>query len=416
MEFNELIKNFERIRTYMKDFFVYGFKSRSDYTQKSSRTYDNERRRIESYLKDYIQTTQTAKGKSVFICADGNAVFQNPLYAAWKSKSFTDNDIMLHFYIPSLLQSSGPMTAEALSDQISLRYGVEIDPQITRLKLKEYEKQQILTAHKDRKRLYYQLNQPLALEDSPVYEKLLNGISYFQETAPFGMIGTTILDRENRENKIFSFKHHFLMHTLDDGVLIDILKAIREQRGITFINKSYRNQSEAAVCGVPLKILSSTQTGRRYLCMFHPGSNRYNSLRLDSISKVKLLEKVNDYDRLKANLSSHLPKCWGVTFGGRSRLETIEFTIYINESTELYILDRLQRESRGGTITRLEKNRYLYTGHFYETNEASPWIKTFIGRITDIQGTNHYVTKKLKRDLEQMYQMYFGEEETDGTI
>ena len=41
-EFQELIKNFDRIRDYMRQFFVYGYKSRSDYGEKSSRTYDNE--------------------------------------------------------------------------------------------------------------------------------------------------------------------------------------------------------------------------------------------------------------------------------------------------------------------------------------------------------------------------------------
>ena len=29
--YNELIKNFERIRNYMREFYVYGFKSRNDY-------------------------------------------------------------------------------------------------------------------------------------------------------------------------------------------------------------------------------------------------------------------------------------------------------------------------------------------------------------------------------------------------
>ena len=46
--YNELIKNFERIRAYMREFYVYGFKSRGDYVGKSARTYDDERRRMES--------------------------------------------------------------------------------------------------------------------------------------------------------------------------------------------------------------------------------------------------------------------------------------------------------------------------------------------------------------------------------
>lgn len=54
-EFNELIKHFNKVRTYVRDFYVYGFKSRMDYPESGRRTYDNERRRIESWFADYIQ-------------------------------------------------------------------------------------------------------------------------------------------------------------------------------------------------------------------------------------------------------------------------------------------------------------------------------------------------------------------------
>ena len=43
MAYSELIKSFEKIRDYMRDFYVYGFKSREDYTKKSARSYDDER-------------------------------------------------------------------------------------------------------------------------------------------------------------------------------------------------------------------------------------------------------------------------------------------------------------------------------------------------------------------------------------
>ena len=50
-EFHELIKNIDKCRDYVRDFFVYGFKSRSDFPGKSARTYDDERRRIVSWLE-----------------------------------------------------------------------------------------------------------------------------------------------------------------------------------------------------------------------------------------------------------------------------------------------------------------------------------------------------------------------------
>ena len=58
-EFQELIKNFDRIRDYMRQFYIYGFKARTEYAGKSARTYDNERRRIESWLADYTRADYT---------------------------------------------------------------------------------------------------------------------------------------------------------------------------------------------------------------------------------------------------------------------------------------------------------------------------------------------------------------------
>lgn len=95
MAYSELVKSFERIRNYMREFYVYGFKSRDEYGMKSARSYDNERRRIESWLGDYMSFHQESSGKKVFLSMDSRRVPCNPLYKAFKAKSFTDKDITL---------------------------------------------------------------------------------------------------------------------------------------------------------------------------------------------------------------------------------------------------------------------------------------------------------------------------------
>lgn len=414
-EFNELIKNFERIRDYMRDFFVYGFKVRGEYTGKSARTYDNEKRRIEAFLGNYMEYRQTPKGKAVSICVDSSSVFQNPLYAAWKAKSFTNNDIMLHFLIPECLREQGPLTAEGISLELSLRYGIEIDPQVVRLKLREYEKQGLFKVVKEGKRLCYCLEDLLPMEQTESYEAFLDSASYFQETAYFGFIGSTILDRERRQNEIFSFKHHFLVHTLEDGILSDILEAMKKHYSVKLEIKSRRTDVVTSTWGIPLKIMVSTQTGRRYVCIYNPGSDRYMNVRLDGISHVKIGAVIEDYDQMQEALKPHLPKCWGVSFGTKRQEEELQIKFLIKEKWEHFILDRLNREGRGGTLTKLEEGVYLYCGTFYDTNEMVPWVKTFIGRILDLQGTNEYAVNKIRNDMDEMYQMYFGEED-DGAI
>ena len=87
MAYSELIKNFEKIRDYMREFYIYGFKSREDYTKKSARSYDDERRRIESWLGGYMAFRHTGEGKNVFISVDNRSVTFNPLHNAWKAKA-----------------------------------------------------------------------------------------------------------------------------------------------------------------------------------------------------------------------------------------------------------------------------------------------------------------------------------------
>ncbi len=103
MAYNELVKNFNRIRDYMREFYIYGFKSRDEYTKKSARSYDDERRRLESWLGDYMKFRQTPDGKNVFLSIDSRVSHHNPLYKAFKTKSFTDGDITLHFILMDIL-------------------------------------------------------------------------------------------------------------------------------------------------------------------------------------------------------------------------------------------------------------------------------------------------------------------------
>ena len=364
--FQELIKNFDRIRDYMRQFFLYGFKVRGEFGQKSGRTYDNERRRIENYLAAYMHSDYTSKGKQVSIRMDSKQILSNPLYAAWKSKSFTDRDLLLHFFLLDLLADGKARTAPELSDEISLRYGETLDAQLVRLKCREYERLGILQAQKEGRSLAWRLCSPLPLEQSPsLYGRLLDAVKFCSEAAPFGIIGSTILDREYASNDLFCWKHYFMVHTLEDEALLSILSAMREHRFLSFENHSSRSGKTVELSGLPLQIFVSVQTGRRYLCLWFPPKRRFNCIRLDCIFHPKPLEVCPDYDA-----------------------------------------ERLRREGRGGTLERVRENVWLYIGSFFDANEMLPWVKSFTGRILDLQCSNQAVLQKVTADLEAMYQMY----------
>ena len=145
MAYSELIKNIERIRDYMREFYVFGFKSRDEYDAKSARSYDNERRRMESWLGEYMSFRQDASGKNVFLSVDSRNIPHNPLYKAFKTKSFTAKDITLHFYILDILRNGDAMTTAEIVEEIGCAYlsmfntDFSFDESTVRKKLKEYE-------------------------------------------------------------------------------------------------------------------------------------------------------------------------------------------------------------------------------------------------------------------------------------
>lgn len=405
-EFQELIKSFAKSRDYVRDFFVYGFKTRDDFSDKSGRTYDNERRRIESWLSEYIHSEYTKSGKNISIALDSNLLLTNPLYRVWKSKSFTGNDIMLHFFLLDILQDKEPRTIDELTNEIFLNYDVLFEPQLVRKKVKEYEEEGLLICEKSGKQYRY------LCADEPAYvipnelPVLLDAVRFYHLTAPVGILGSTILDNQKASNDVFTAKHGFFGHTLEDEMLLQLLTAIGEQRAVSLVSRSSKSGQSQNITGVPLKIFVSTRTGRRYICLYHEQGRRFTNIRLDSVKEVTLLDVVSDYEEHLTDLANNLSKVFGVSFGRRRTNDTVKLTLHIHENDERFILERLEREGKGGIITHSAPNTYTYEKQVFDGNEMMPWVKTFTGRILSFESDNPYLKRKFYSDMRQMDAMY----------
>ena len=99
------------------------------------------------------------------------------------------------------------------------------------------------------------------------------------------------------------------------------------------------------------------------------------------------MEQSEEYDGLLLKLSRNRQYLWGVSFQGteRNHLEKLIMDLQIMEPYENYILDRLKREGRGGTVQKTGPNVYRYEIEVFDCNEMLPWIRTFIGRILSLQ-------------------------------
>lgn len=221
MAYSELFKNYSDIRNFMRRFYVYGFEKRQDFTAKSSRSYDDNRRRLDSWLEDYMSFKSEADGRAYRISFDSSSISHNPLYKSWKAKSFTSMDITLHFYLLDILADGKAYSAAELVDILSNRYFNcfsstlrQPDESTVRNKLNEYTTLGMLRLVKQGRRNLYCLAQ-----DEVNWRSWQLACAFFSEAAPLGEVGSYLLDKFAEDCETFAFKHHFILYTMDSKLL-----------------------------------------------------------------------------------------------------------------------------------------------------------------------------------------------------
>lgn len=436
MAYSELIKNFDNIRGYMRDFFLYGFKTREEYDRKSARSYDNERRRIQSYLGSLISFRQTPSGKNAFISLEGRCVTHNPLYKAFKAKSFTNKDITLHFLLLDILSGSSYSLKDILRIMdteylTAFQNPISFDESTLRKKLKEYEELGIVVSEKCGKSVTYRLS-----EDEICLAEYKEAIRFFTEESPLGVIGSYLearmqaacLSGRNDENgkclpgrsdengkclpdksdcagEYLTFKNHYIMNAYDAEITELILQGIHEKRLLEITSFSRGDAGVKHQTVIPYKLYVSTQGGRNYLFCMDADNLRPYSLRVDYIQKGKAGEVCADYDRLLKVCERAGEHMWGVSCAKYRRYEHIEMDIFVGKD-EAFIVRRLEREKRCGTVSKVDEETYRFSADVLDAYEMMPWIRTFFGRIKAIRCDNEDVKNQLKIDMVKMLKQY----------
>ena len=440
MAYSELIKNFDNIRGYMRDFFLYGFKTREEYDRKSARSYDNERRRIQSYLGSLISFRQTPSGKNAFISLEGRSVTHNPLYQAFKAKSFTNKDITLHFLLLDILSGNSYSLKDILRIMdteylTAFQNPISFDESTLRKKLKEYEELGIVVSGKSGRTVTYRLS-----EDEICFTEYKEAIRFFTEESPLGVIGSYLEDRmqpdaekayptgRNDENgkclpgkkdengkrlpgrndcagEYLTFKNHYIMNAYDAEITELILQGIHEKRLLEITSFSRGDAGVKQQTVIPYKLYVSTQGGRNYLFCMDADNLRPYSLRVDYIQKGKVGEVCADYDRLLTVCERAGEHMWGVSCAKYRRYEHIEMDILVG-TDEAFIVRRLEREKRCGTISKVDEETYRFSADVLDAYEMMPWIRTFFGRIKAIRCDNEDVKNQLKIDMVKMLKQY----------
>ena len=419
MAYSELIKNLDTLRTYIRSFYIYGFKSRDKFTGKSTRTYDDEKRRLENYLDGYMTFRPDENGKVNFVSIDSRHTPHNPLYKLFKAKSFTAMDISLHFMVMDILAGGEKKSLNQILDEINSVYldgfSSEVVPEESTLrkKLKEYEELGLIESEKDGKTMLY-CRKPLS--DLSGLEDVLN---FFSETDPCGVIGNFLFDKlpkeAQQEGEIFQYKHHYITSTIESDFVEQVFQAIREHRYLTIEQKRSEDDRTFPNEVIPLMIYQSTQGGRMYLMAYRPRGKYFLALRFDYIVGMETGGVYEGFEQKRAEFEELRNHIWGVALKQNKKhndTTTVHVTFRITFSEEeKFIYQRLLREKRSGTVTLLDDNNAQFDVDVYDPQEIIPWVRTFICRITFFDCTDKYIVRRFYGDIRKMNHMYLGEEE-----
>ena len=402
MAYSELIKNFGKIRAAVRDFYVYGFRGRGETDAGSARTYDDEYRRVRSWLKGCVDSYYGPGGKKGFLFIDSRAIQRNPLAAAFRAKSFTDTDITLHFLLLDIL-ADGPASVRACLDRLAADYPEAFasglpDEGTVRGKLREYDRMGIVSSQRRGRSLVYSLVPDFA------WRRWQDAADFFSEAAPLGVVGS-YFPRDHASP--FAFKHQHLFGILDSEVLLALCACMEEGRAAEITIFSRRRKEELRHGVFPVRLYFSARSGRQYVLCYHYKYRRPMFFRLDGIRRVRALSPDPQAGEAEARWREFDRHLWGVAHTGGAP-EHLEMRVHAGPD-EFYIPERLMREKRHGAVRQLDETTWLFSADGADASEMLPWIRTFTGRIVGLSCSNEAVIRRFTDDLKAMRALYGGE-------
>ena len=400
MAYSELVKDINKTRSFHPGFLrVSGFYSRDEYAalyQISPRSYDNERRRIESWLHEYLRFYQNSSGKSLSCPLMEALSFTIPCTAPLRQKLhckrrpsafclmdlFADGQMIEPSQIEDLLwdKYSDLFAEKGLPDMKTIRLKLE---DLTRLGLLVKTKKNVprgirLYRLKSTKCFLRQTLMrhcyPACGMHCPFSRKMHRSVS----SAHF------LLDKNNNNAALlqpFHFRHHYLMQAIDSEILCELLLAIDDKRRIQ-IEVDSAFQGFIQYMNIPLKVFVSTANGREYLLSVNEETKRFYFTRLDRIVWVKQMDISPSWDQMLEQFHLVQHQLWGVSFGGLEEVRPpvhLEMEIAVRESED-FIINRLEREKRNGTVIRLEHVSSNISGLNQDSKRSSSALNDTIDR------------------------------------
>ncbi len=432
MGYSENVRNYNSIRSTLRELYIDGYKTRSDYIsdsaeRESSRSVDNRIRRIMNIMGDVFSSSYSKDGKVSYISIDSRSDTANPLYRTFEARAFDTTGLILYFLVVELLSDGREYRLTEIEDILFKRNDHDIscwggqtkdDEETTVLPhrdtlrnwLNRFTERGILQKHRSGNQDAYSL-----VSCFSDWSGCYRAVSFFSETAPLGVLGyflkKDIVNGDGPEDIVY--KHHFIAPAIDSEILEILLCAIREHKSVEIRLYKYGDGTKQAITCTPLRIYSSTRTGRQYVLVDNTRSKEEQTLQFVRLDRIKTVH-VGRQDSLFASrlqkTEAVTPYLWGTKLLSRStKAYRVSMTISAGNS-EAFIVERLKREGRGGSVEVLDGSTCRYEKEVFHPEEMLPWIRTFYGRILSFDCDEPSMKQRVLEDMRDMYGLYSGGE------
>lgn len=247
--------------------------------------------------------------------------------------------------------------------------------------------------------------------DKDFEHHLRSVLEFFSKYYLFGEVGTFLLDRiYDSEISPFRFKHEYFMQSLNDFNIVDLLYAIENGKWCKIKYSHGTAGFETELLCYPLEIRISNTQGREFLIYYEPFRRSFTALRIEFIDSIEYFEdkKVKSIliqegyhtasesvDADIANAQKSIRYSWGVATTKKQEgnainpivPHSVSLQIAYNPNTDYYIVNRLNRERRFGSISDPDDNPYIrFSVDISDEVELRPWMRSFYSRIMSCDG------------------------------
>ena len=413
-----MIRDYENIRRILREIYIYGCFTKDDFIVMgySGRKIDKEQQRINAYLPDKFIKKRRVNKKSIQYCRyDFSESTKNYLAETYRNKSFTMLDIMSYFYILQILGDDKERTLPEILDELPYQNDeVEFTKDNLRIKLDELLESRFISSKKVGRNIKYALAADIwegfsdeELLDIYTYLEFIKNVSPLEMPYYFLQRKLNLYLASYRHVKVeiknpFQFKHNHIFNSLDNDILLECLKAIRDEVSVAIVKEG----SKHIIHGLPIKVIHDSTYGRQYMLYFNTDYECINTIRVDKIRSITRVKKYSKKEKQVIESEKKFDEyCWcASTIPGEPQEVVIEF--HFDEKKEKFIYQRIQREGHGGIVSRRDNGVYEYKICLRDPKEIIPWIRSFGERAKVISSGNYHIENTIHADWEKAVNKY----------